>query len=204
MAIEKVTGQFGRGNELQRFQGIVIRDQREADLAKLILICREVANFADSIQSDQNSLWNCEALRPGNGRTSYNEFWIQSLPAQDRIITSRPDIAYGVPRLSRFLILIPNTAMQRTGHCYTWSSILQDFNSAYLVCRQYDWSIVQKRPSNLRNDNAIQWSNRMTEQPKRRSLRCCKLLIKRLIRQWTVDPGDHRSWIKVASVKCGI
>jgi hypothetical protein len=50
MAIEKVTGQFGRGNELQRFQGIVIRDQKEADLAKLILICREVANFADSIQ----------------------------------------------------------------------------------------------------------------------------------------------------------
>jgi hypothetical protein len=53
MAIEKVIRQFGRGNELRRFQGIVIRDRKEAYLAKLILICREVANFADSIQSDQ-------------------------------------------------------------------------------------------------------------------------------------------------------
>jgi len=134
---------------------------------------------------------DCEASRPCNCRASYSEFWIQPLPAQDPIITSRPDIAYGVPRLSRSLILIPNTAMQRTGYCYTWSSILQDFNSAYLVCGQYDWSIAQKRPSNLRNDNAVQWSNRMTEQPKRRSLPCRKLLIKRLIRQSTVDQDDH-------------
>jgi len=43
-----------RGNELQCFLGIeVIRDQGEADLAKLILICREVANWADSPQSNQ-------------------------------------------------------------------------------------------------------------------------------------------------------
>ena len=97
--LKKSQDNLARGNELQWCLG-----QEEADLAKLILICREVANFADSIQSDQNSLWNCEALRPGNGRTSYNESWIQPLPAQDRIITSRPDIAYGVPRHSCFLI----------------------------------------------------------------------------------------------------
>jgi hypothetical protein len=39
---------LARGNELQWCLG-----QEEADLAKLILICREVTNLVDSTQSDQ-------------------------------------------------------------------------------------------------------------------------------------------------------
>jgi len=153
---------------------------------------------------------DCEASRPYNGRASYSEVWIHPLPAQDRItsVTNRTDIAFGVCRLLRF----SNPTPWYSGQGIV---ILEAASNSRIQCnvpclRTIRLTIAQNRLSNLRNDNAIQWSNRITERSKPR---CRKLQLKRNyytaastidLRLGRLSPQMSISWIKVANVKCRI
>jgi hypothetical protein len=143
--------------------------------------------------SQIESTMDWEASRPYNGRASYSEVWIHQLPAQCRItsVTNRTDIEFGVSRLLHFSNPTP------------WYSgqgifIIKAASNSRIQCnvfrlRTIRLTIAQNQLSLSDFGNiAVQWSNRITKQPKRSSLRCRNLLkehryISRLIRESSVD-----------------
>jgi Reverse transcriptase (RNA-dependent DNA polymerase) len=108
--VEKLKAKYNLtgGNELQWFLGIEVIRDRERNLIWLSQssYIDKIANLADSSPPDQIPMTR-EELRPYDGRASYSEVnryqrKIGSL--MYAAVTTRPDIAFAVSRLSCFLI----------------------------------------------------------------------------------------------------